>query len=123
LRVFLAAAVAAAAVTAVLVPGSAGTASNRVPATTVGYHRITVDGAVLLSIAHTTSTSGGVTTITGSDMWLLGNLKKYTVTEQFDSGTEVACSRVGKASTTTEFVCTGLSQPTNQSSTLTIIAS
>jgi hypothetical protein len=112
------AAVTTVAAAVLLSSAPAETARTVVPASRVGYHLIVVKGARLRSITHSTSTGGS--TITGSDLYLAGNLTKRTVQEHFGTGVAVVCQFISQAGHQTRFRCAGLNQPTNAASTLTI---
>ena len=119
MRSGLALAGAATAAAVLLSIGHAHTSGAAVPPGRVGYHRIVINGAPLLSIAHTTTPDG--MTITGSDMVLIGNFKFSTVQERFGAGVLVTCQFVSQSGQRTQFSCTGLSQSVLASSTLTIL--
>ena len=98
--------------------GGAHTSQVPVPSSRVGYHKIVITGAPLLSIVHTTSANG--LTITGSDLKLQGNYKNFTIQERFGAGPTVTCQFVTQNAGRSRFSCTGLNQSTRASSTLTI---
>jgi hypothetical protein len=92
--------------------------SAALPSSLAGYHRIVITGASLAAV--TQITTPDATTITGSDVTLLGNYKNNTVSEQFDNGPAVTCQFSSQNTKLTHFICTGLNQSALVSSTLTI---
>jgi hypothetical protein len=92
--------------------------SAAVPPSLAGYHRIVITGAPLAAVQHFTSPDA--TTITGSDVTLLGNYKNNVVQVQFGNGPAVTCQFSSQNTKLTHFTCTGLNQSALVSSTLTI---
>ena len=104
--------------------GTATTASNTVPSSTVGYNAVTVNGGTMKGISYMVAGN----TITGFTVQLKGPQIKLgvtlfsTVVARFGDGLNQPCviGLYDAAADQTPAVCTGFTQPANQSWRLTI---